>query len=126
VLNVESLASGVPVPPVNPDDIKRLWRFISGAADKRQHIEGEASAPTMAFDEGLIAQQCSSGADVFAVFFRTALLQPLLRQGILNDWLEGNELRDTVFGAAATFPLQNGVESFDPNAFVERLRSSSG
>jgi hypothetical protein len=47
------------------------------------------------------------------------------RQGMLDDWREGDEFRDTVFGAAATFPLQNGIESFDPEAFIERLRSST-
>jgi hypothetical protein len=36
-----------------------------------------------------------------------------------------DELRDAVFGAAATFPLQNGIESFDPQTFIERLRSST-
>jgi hypothetical protein len=30
---------------------------------------------------------------------------------------------NTVFVAAATFPLQNGIESFDPNAFIQQLRS---
>jgi hypothetical protein len=44
---------------------------------------------------------------------------------MLDDWREGDEFRDTVFGAAATFPLQNGIESFDPEAFIERLRSST-
>jgi len=44
---------------------------------------------------------------------------------MLDDWREGDELRDAVFGAAATFPLQNGIESFDPQTFIERLRSST-
>jgi hypothetical protein len=99
-----------------------VWRFIWEAVGGRQATEGEGS---VGFDAGLIAQQCSSGAEVFAVFFRTALLQLLLRQGMLDDWREGDEFRDTVFGAAATFPLQHGIESFDPEAFIERLRSST-
>ena len=28
MLDFESLTSGAPVPPVNPDDVKRVWRFI--------------------------------------------------------------------------------------------------
>jgi hypothetical protein len=125
MLDFESLTSSEPVPPVNPDDVKCVWRFIWEAVAGRQAAEGEASAPAACFDAGLIAQQCSSGADVLAVFFRSALLQPLLRQGMLNDWREGDELHDAVFGAAATFPLQDGIESFDPKAFIERLRSST-
>jgi hypothetical protein len=35
-------------------------------------------------------------------------------------------LREIVFSALATFPLQIGTECFDPNAFVDRLRSSGG
>jgi hypothetical protein len=124
MLDFESLTSGAPVPPVNPDDVKRVWRFIWEAVGGRQAAEGEASA-AIGFDVGLIAQQCGPGADVLAVFFRTALLQPLLREGMLDDWREGNELRVSVFGAAATFPLQNGIKSFDPKAFIERLRSST-
>src|SRR5262245_60636087 len=125
MLDFESLTSGAPVPPVNPDDVKHVWRFIWEAVSGRPATEGEASAPAIGFDAGLIAQQCSSGTDVFDAFFRTALLQQLLRQGMLDDWREGDELRDAVFGAAATFPLQNGIESFDPQTFIERLRSST-
>jgi hypothetical protein len=49
------------------------------------HLGGRGRAPSrrrrsfaaIGLDVGLIAQQCGSGADVLAVFFRTALLQPL-------------------------------------------------
>ena len=66
MLDFESLTSGAPVPPVNPDDVKHVWRFIWEAVSGRPATEGEASAPAIGFDAGLIAQQCSSGADVFA------------------------------------------------------------
>lgn len=119
MLDFESMKSGAPVPSVSTDDVRRVWVFIVGT----QH---QSSIPNISFDVRLIAQQCSPGANALAVFFRTALLQLLLKEGMLNDWREGDELRDIVFDAVAAFPLQKGIQGFDPNAFVSRLRSSTG
>jgi len=107
---------------VDPSDLKRVWRLFLDTAASRPADE----ASTIGISAKLIAQECSSGADVLAVSVRTALLQTMVKQELLNDWRQGHELRDAVFNTAAAFPLQNGIESFDPNAFVERLRSNDG
>jgi hypothetical protein len=126
----ESLTSKTPLRPVDPDDVRRVWDLIlqvSPAFWPDRATAGRAGdprAPTMGIDVRLVAQHCSPSADVLAVFFRTALLQALIEQDMLNDWREGKEFRHSVFEAAATFPLPKGVESFDPNAFIDRLRSS--
>jgi hypothetical protein len=117
----ESLTSKTPLRPVDPNDVRRVWDLILQVTAGRA---GDPRAPTMGIDVRLVAQHCSPSADVLAVFFRTALLQALIEQDMLNDWREGKEFRHSVFEAAATFPLPKGVESFDPNAFIDRLRSS--
>lgn len=116
VTNLRSLTPRTPVAAVDPNDLKRVWHLF---LDTDRVRPAGAAASTIGISAKLIAQQCSPGADVLAVSFRTALLQGLLREGMLDDWRDGNELRDTVFDAAATFPLQNGIESFNPNAFIE-------
>ena len=70
----------------------------------------------------LIAQQCAPGADVNAVFFRAALLQYLFQSGHLNEWSEKNEPAAVVFHAAATFPMEQGIQGFDPAKFIAWLR----
>jgi hypothetical protein len=111
-----------PVPPVSPEDIKQAWALILETGGQRA---AEPAASKMGIDVRLIEQRCRAGADVLAVFFRTAVLQKLLKQGLLNDWREGGAFRDVVFRAIATFPLQIGAEGFDPDAFIERLRSGT-
>jgi hypothetical protein len=71
----------------------------------------------------MISQQCGPGADVDAVFFRVALLQHLFEAGLLNDWREENEPAALVFRVGAVFPLEQGVQGFDPAKFIERLHS---
>lgn len=119
--NLKALNSKAPVPPVNPDDLKHVWVMF---LESRKQAPA-ALAGTLGIDARLLAQQCSSGADVLAISFRRAVLEALLKQGLLDDWREGDALRDIVFCAMATFPMQIGTESFDPNAFVDRLRSTS-
>jgi len=120
--NLRSLTPRTPMAAVDPSDLKRVWRLFLDTAASRPADE----ASTIGISAKLIAQECSSGADVLAVSVRTALLQTMVKQELLNDWRQGHELRDAVFNTAAAFPLQNGIESFDPNAFVERLRSNDG
>lgn len=117
-----SVTSKTPLPPVDTNDVRRVWDLILQVTAGRA---GDPGAPTMGIDVRLVAQHCSPSADVLAVFFRTALLQALIQQDMLNDWREGKELPHSVFEAAATFPLPKGVDSFDPNAFIDRLRSST-
>jgi hypothetical protein len=117
-----SLTSKTPLRPVDPDDVRRVWDLILQVTAGRS---GDPRAPTMGIDVRLLARHCSPGADVLVFFFRTALLQALIQQDMLNDWREGQELRHSVFEVAATFPVPKGVDGFDPNAFIDRLRSST-
>ena len=110
-----SLESDSPLRPVNADDLKRVWGLIRKVV--ADHGVG------VGIDAGIISQQCGSGADLNSVFFRAALLQHLFESGALNDWREGNEPAALVFQVGAIFPIEQGVQGFDPADFIERLRS---
>jgi len=107
--------SGTPLPPVNADDLKRVWGLI-----RNMVVDYGFSG----IDERMISRQCEAGVDVNAVFFRAALLLYLFQSGVLDDWSEGNEPADPVFRVGALFPMELGVQGFDPAGFMERLRSA--
>jgi hypothetical protein len=48
----------------------------------------------------------------------------MFQAGLLDDWREGNEPTEAVFRAGAIFPMEQGVQGFDPAAFIELLRHS--
>jgi len=75
------------------------------------------------WDVSLINRQCSPG-DPLAVFFRVALLRPLLQSGLLDNWRDGDRPRDVVFQTLATFPLPEGIQSFRPDEFAGALRKA--
>jgi hypothetical protein len=109
------LESGDPLPPVNADDLKRVWDLM------RKVIADHGTG--VGIDARIIAQQCAPGGDVNAIFFRAALLQHLLQSGELDDWREGSEPGALVFRVGAVFPMEQGVQGFDPADLIERLRS---
>ena len=114
-----SLESGTPLPPVNAHDLKHVWYLVQRIAMDQT---AEVGAQSVGIAPPLIAEQCEPGADVIAVFFRAVLLQHLFQAGLLDDWREGNEPTDPVFRAGAIFPMEQGVQGFDPATFIERLR----
>jgi hypothetical protein len=111
---------GEPIPPVDPEDVKRVWELIPPwRPGNDQH------------------SACSPGADVSAVSLRSGMIETLERYTVLTPWQHGEELDDAVFRVAATFPLRQlahksymieGDErfGFDPNAFVQRLIDETG
>lgn len=109
-----SLESGTPLAPVNSDDLKRVWNLVQAVT---------LGKPGVGINAELIAEQCGAGADVRAVFVRTGLIQYLFQTGLLDKWREGNRPSDAVFQAGATYSLEQGVQGFDPAAFIERLRT---
>jgi hypothetical protein len=115
-----SLESGKPLPPVNADDLKRVWHLIQQVAIDRPVESGSQGGVGIAAK--LIAQQCEAGADVFSVFFRATILQHLFQTELLDKWRDGNEPGDAVFQVGATFPMELGEQGFDPGAFLERLQ----
>ena len=108
------LESSTPLPSVNPDDLKRVWGLMQKVI--ADHGLG------IGIDARLISQQCDPGADVNAVFFRAALLQHLFQSELLDDWRDGIEPATLIFQVGAVFPIEQGVQGFDPADFMERLR----
>ena len=115
----ESLESGTPLPPVNADDLKRVWKMIQQV----ELAKPEVGAQFTGIGVKLIAEQCKTSTDVLGVFFRAALIQCLFAHGFLDKWREGNGLSDPVFQVGAVYSLEQGVQGFDPTAFVGRLRT---
>jgi hypothetical protein len=103
---------GRPVPAVHPDDLKRVWSFIASE---------QGGGPGNSVSLNLFAGLCDANANVLAVWFRATLVKALLQQGQLEGWREGASLREKVFEVAASFPLPQGPESFDPDAFIAAL-----
>jgi hypothetical protein len=108
--------SWTPLPPVNADDLRRVWALVlSVRADSKPGTLVSIAAP-------VYKQQCSPGTDVNAVVFRAGLLQFMFQQGLLDDWRDGDELTDSVFQVCASLPMEKGVEGFNPADFIARLR----
>src|ERR1051326_6253949 len=116
-----SFGFGKPLPPVNAEDLKRVWRLIQQCAIDRPDAGGAQGGTSIALR--LIAQQCEAEADVLAVFFRASILQHLSQKGLLDKWRDGNEFGDSVFQAGATCPMEMGDLGLDPDAFIERVRA---
>ena len=109
-----SLESVTPLGPVNADDLKRVWHLI-------HNVSAIGREPSSGIDARLITLHCEPGADAPAVFFRAALLQYLFQEGLLDDWRDGDELTDPVFQLGASFPIEQGVQGFDPASFIKSL-----
>lgn len=112
----EPLQSDTPLRPVGADDLKRVWTLI------RRVVADHGAG--VGIDARMISEECGAGADANAVFFRAALIQHLFESGLLDDWREGNEPAPLVFQVGAAFPMEEGVQGFDPADFIERLRSN--
>ena len=119
MLDFKSLSSGAPIPPVNASDLKRVWALTSEEPRRES-----AAGGSVGWDVRLIADQCSQRADPLAVFFRAALLGPLLEGGLLDEWRKGDRPADVVFQILATFPLPNGIQGFRPDEFADALRKA--
>ena len=110
-----SFESRTPLFSVNPDDLKRVWSLMQKAISDH--------GPGIGIDAKIISQQCAPATDVNAVFFRAALLQHLFQSGLLDDWREESEPAALVFQVGAVFPMEQGIQGYDPVDFIERLRS---
>jgi hypothetical protein len=120
MLDFESLSSDKRVPAVEASDMKRVWELTSEAARHKGATPGSVSV-----DIRLVASQCGEGADPLAVFFRVALLSPLLKTGLLDNWRDGDRPHDAVFQTLATFPLPDGIQNFRPDEFARALRNAA-
>jgi hypothetical protein len=120
--------AGDPIPPVEPEDIKRLREF-----HKPSRMVGTNGWQWM---QDLKAA-CSPGADIPAILNRNRMIETLTMYKALAPWQRGEDFDDAVFKIAARFPIQEfkpqdymieGDEcfGFDPNAFVQQLVSETG
>jgi hypothetical protein len=117
-LFMQGVEQGDAMPPVDPIDLRHVLELYEEVDTHRQHLGMEGSA---AIGADLMATACSHGANVGAVWVRSALLGLMVKQGVLADWQHGPQLDEGVYRVAATMPLR-GFQ-FDPTAFVRRLRA---
>jgi len=114
---MQGVEQGAAIHPVDPIDLRHVLELYERVDAQRHNLGMEGSC---AIEVDLMATACSPGADVGAVWVRSALLGLMVKQGVLADWQHGTQLDDGVYRVAATMPL-NGFQ-FDPIAFVRRLR----
>jgi hypothetical protein len=115
---------GDPIPPVDPEDLKRRW------STRKQRLTCEAARTGQ-----------SQEADRVAVSHRFRMVSMLAEDfnhgQLLAPWKHGEDLDDAVFRLAATFPMRplrqhvymvpgDSMAGFDPNAFVEKLIEETG
>ncbi len=114
---MQGVDQGAAIPPVDPIDLRHVLELYERVDAQRHNLGMEGSC---AIETDLMATECSPGADVGAVWVRSALLGLMVKQGVLADWQHGTQLDDGVYQVAATIPL-NGFQC-DPVAFARRLR----
>jgi hypothetical protein len=111
---------GEPIPPADPEDVKRVWKIKPG--DKEAWIAASQEA-----NSAPISKRCQM----------IRMLDHFNKGQLLAPWKHGEELDDAVFGIAASFPIRplrqnvyrvpgDSMEGFDPNAFVEKLIEETG
>jgi len=112
------------VPPVDPEDLKRVWEFCHQQGNQRERV---------VFGLRVLEAICSPGANIFAVNQRNSFLWMMQLHELLTPWQHGEELDDKVFRAMATFPVESmkvGVRydklPFDGDAFLQKLREDTG
>jgi hypothetical protein len=127
-LMYESLCSGAPAPPVEPEDVKRVWQFIRTTQQKQANARGPREAGgssaegAVSIQDNLVAEHCSPGANASAVFFRCQMLALLMKQRLLAPWQHGEEIDDFLFQVFASYPLHVG--NFDVEALLQHIREN--
>lgn len=124
---LQSLNGGAIAPAVNPEDLKRLWKFVESTRANLASRQGTNAAPpsnsTFGIQADLLAAQCSPGANTGAVMFRCSFLGMCAQQGLLAAWQHGKELDEFVFQVFADYPLHMG--KFDLEALLQYLREQA-
>jgi hypothetical protein len=94
----ESVRSGAPAPPVEPEDVKRVWQLIRTTRQRLANARGPREAGgssgevAVGIQDNLVAEHCSPGANSSVVFFRCQMLGVFLKQGLLAPWQHGEEI----------------------------------
>jgi hypothetical protein len=82
-------------------------------------------------DDDAWKDACSPGADLFAIWYRIAMLETLTEQGLLSPWLHNGELDDAAFKVFAIFPMkriQNGGQEgfpFDIQELTQQIENEA-
>ncbi len=117
---------GGAVPEVDPSDLDAVLELCGGG------VQPSRDQPK-ATGSSLFEQVCSPGADVFSVFYRSAMLQLMGGLNLLSPWLHDGVLDKAVIRVAATFPMEKmdvGVVRsslpFDLEEFVKQIKAAAG
>ena len=87
------------IPSVNPADLRSVCAV-------QRDVQSRFSGQQVLMDDDAWKDACSPGADLFAIWYRIAMLELLTEQGLLSHWLHDGELDDAVFKVLATFPIK--------------------
>lgn len=98
----EKVNAGVPVPVVDPEQLKRLWRGIRDvlASLPQDKATGLGAIAGAAFMSGK-----PTATEYLSTSMRANLISALLERGVLCAFQQGNDLAEIVFRAAATIPM---------------------
>lgn len=111
---IRQAEKGGAIPSVSERDLKALHELAIERAKRYCGKDGAISLEIM-------AQVCSTDANVPAVWLRYTQLRSLYREGLLAQWQHGTDLDDVVFRLAASIPMRG--TKLDRNAFLEQLRT---
>jgi hypothetical protein len=103
--------TGEPVPEVDPEDLKALWR-------EQQKLQARHPGKQVAIGMGLAEQICKPEADIQAVGYRVVmlwLLSQIARERFSLFTKDGQPI-DVAFRAAAKVPLEWMGEAFTQQA----------
>lgn len=114
-----------PIPPVDPADLRSVWEMS-------RQFQARTSGQQIGIGAEFYKHACSPGANVGAVWFRTAMLGMLEMLGMLAPWIHDGVVADTVFKVAATFPM-NGMRigvprqgfPFDAQGFLAQVHEEA-
>lgn len=109
------------IPAVDPEDMRRVWTLVKDLGEDKPNT---GDTGITGIDMAVLAEHCSKGANVLAVFTRVQLVRALLQQGLLDAWKEGDSLRPQVFEVIAKCALAPGGEDglkFDTEAILKAL-----
>ena len=113
-----------PIPPVDPADLRSVWQM-------QREFQARVPGEQIGIGGEFYKRTCSPGANVRAVWFRTAMLGVLQMLGMLAPWIHEGVVADAVFNVAATFPMDGmkiGVPRqgfpFDVQEFLSQVVAS--
>src|SRR5215472_8300902 len=98
---VDRINAGAEIATVEPSLIEYLWKAISSIPEELGQRAPAGSHLAALVERDRIPQSPDQRA---ALMMRYALLNGLVRQGILDDYMKDESLRQKVFAAAALFP----------------------